>query len=157
MWATEEHHSNGQVDWTAKNWKYKGEFWLSGPGHQGRDTTYRWACDHRTDLTTYIISLVSSICEKCCNQAGKSFVVWEKTVEIKIQEGLADWQYHTPANLPSSMCWQWWKQPQDGWRCALCLTPQPEHHLGPWKASPVEAWNPRKRSVRQGLISKIAS
>ena len=56
--ATEEHQNNQQADQAAKikvsqvdlDWQHKGEQFMAhwahdSSGHQGRDATYRWACD----------------------------------------------------------------------------------------------------------------
>ena len=56
--ATEEHQNNQQVDQAVNaevaevdlDWQQKGELFIDPwvhdtSGHQGRDETYRWACD----------------------------------------------------------------------------------------------------------------
>lgn len=77
-WANEEHRNNRQVDPAAKNkvsqvnldWHHKVELFLAqwthdASGHQGRDVTYRWACDQGVDLTMETISQVIHNCETC--------------------------------------------------------------------------------------------
>ncbi|KAK4825458.1 LOW QUALITY PROTEIN: hypothetical protein QYF61_027613 [Mycteria americana] len=62
--ATEEHQNNQQVRQAAQievaqvdlDWQHKGELFIAQwahdtSGHQGRDVTYRWACDRGLDLT----------------------------------------------------------------------------------------------------------
>ncbi|GAB0209796.1 hypothetical protein GRJ2_003445300 [Grus japonensis] len=83
--ATEEHQNNQQMDQAAKievaqidqldlDWQCKGELFIAcwahdTSGHQGRDATYRWACDQGVDLTMDTIAQVIHECETCCNQA----------------------------------------------------------------------------------------
>ncbi|KAK4829588.1 hypothetical protein QYF61_005688 [Mycteria americana] len=74
--ATEEHQNNQQVDQAAKtevtqvdlDWQHKGELFTAQwahdtSGHQGRDSTYRWACDWGLDLTMDTIAQVIHECE----------------------------------------------------------------------------------------------
>ncbi|GAB0206491.1 hypothetical protein GRJ2_003114700 [Grus japonensis] len=74
--ATEEHQNKQQVDQAAKiegaqvdlDWQHKGELFIAWwahdtSGHQGRDATYRWACDRGVDLTMDAISQVIHECE----------------------------------------------------------------------------------------------
>ncbi|KAJ7411928.1 hypothetical protein BTVI_48137 [Pitangus sulphuratus] len=76
--ANEEHRNNEQVDRTARikvsqvdlDWQHEGELFLAQwahdtSGHQGRDATYRWACDRGVDLTMDSISQVIHDCETC--------------------------------------------------------------------------------------------
>ncbi|RMC19034.1 hypothetical protein DUI87_03638 [Hirundo rustica rustica] len=75
--ANEEHHNNEQVDKAAKvkvsqvdlDWQHKGEVFLAhwahdASGYQGRDATYRWACDRGVDLTDNISQVIHN-CETC--------------------------------------------------------------------------------------------
>jgi len=74
--ATEEHQNNHQVDQAAKtevaqvdlDWQHKRELFIvrwahDSSGHQGRDATYRWACDRGVDLTIDTIAQVIHECE----------------------------------------------------------------------------------------------
>ncbi|GAB0205241.1 hypothetical protein GRJ2_002989700 [Grus japonensis] len=76
--ATEEHRNNQQVDQAAKievsqvdlDWQRKGELFIARcahdtSGHQGRDATYRWACDQGVDLSMDAISHIIHQCETC--------------------------------------------------------------------------------------------
>ncbi|GAB0209282.1 hypothetical protein GRJ2_003393900 [Grus japonensis] len=76
--ATEEHQNNQQVNQAAKievaqvdlDWQHKGELFIARwahdtSGHQGRDGTYRWACDRGVDLSMEAISQVIHQCETC--------------------------------------------------------------------------------------------
>ncbi|GAB0207567.1 hypothetical protein GRJ2_003222400 [Grus japonensis] len=76
--ATEEHENNQQVDQAAKievaqvdlDWQRKGELFIARwahdtSGHQGRDATYRWACDRGVDLSMDAISQIIHECETC--------------------------------------------------------------------------------------------
>ena len=95
--------NNHQVDQAAKtevaqvdpDWQHKGELLITRwaydtSGHQGRDATYRWACDRGVDLTMDTIAQVIHECETCaaiksCNQAsqaGKASVVWRTMAKI---------------------------------------------------------------------------
>ena len=78
--ATEEHQNNQQVDKAARievaqvdlDWQHKGELFLARwahdtSGHQGRDATYRWACDRGVGLTMDTIAQVIHEYETCCN------------------------------------------------------------------------------------------
>jgi len=73
-----ECQNNRQVHQIAKTevsqvdlgWQYKSELLIAQwahdtSGHQGRDMTYRWACDRRMDLTMDIIEQVIHECETC--------------------------------------------------------------------------------------------
>lgn len=74
--AAGEHHNNGQVHQAAKiklsqldvDWQHKRELFLAwwahdASDHQGRDATYRWACDCGVDLTMDITCQVVYYCE----------------------------------------------------------------------------------------------
>ncbi|GAB0207853.1 hypothetical protein GRJ2_003251000 [Grus japonensis] len=89
--ATEEHQNNQQVDQAAKievaqvdlDWQCKGELFIARwahdtSGHQGRDATYRWACDRGVDLTMEAISQVIHQCETCAaiKQAKRVKPLW---------------------------------------------------------------------------------
>ncbi|KAM9591252.1 uncharacterized protein ACIBXB_006123 [Morphnus guianensis] len=76
--ATEEHQNNQQADQAAKtevsqvdlDWQRRGELFMAQwahdtSGHQGRDATYRWACDRGVALTTDTIAQVIHECETC--------------------------------------------------------------------------------------------
>ncbi|KAK4806899.1 hypothetical protein QYF61_012620 [Mycteria americana] len=107
--ATGEHQKNQQVDQAAKtevaqvdlDWQHKGElfiaWWASGPGdtsgHQGRDATYRWACDRGVDLTMDTIAQVIHECETCAaiKQAKRLKPLWYGGRWLKYQYGEA-WQ-----------------------------------------------------------------
>ena len=89
--ATEEHQNNQQVDQAAKievaqvdlDWQHKGELFIAQwahdtSGHQGRDATYRWACDRGADLTMDTIAQVIHECETCVaiKQAKRLKPLW---------------------------------------------------------------------------------
>ncbi|KAK4806844.1 LOW QUALITY PROTEIN: hypothetical protein QYF61_012565 [Mycteria americana] len=89
--ATEEHQNNQQVDQAAKievaqvdlDWQHKGELFIARwahdtSGHQGRDATYRWACDRGVDLTMDTIAQVIHECETCAaiKQAKRLKPLW---------------------------------------------------------------------------------
>jgi len=74
--ATEEQKNNHQVDRAASievaqidlNWRNKGELFLAPwahetSGHQGRDTTCKWARDRGVDLTMDAIAQIIHDCE----------------------------------------------------------------------------------------------
>ncbi|KAK4826892.1 hypothetical protein QYF61_012080 [Mycteria americana] len=76
--ATGEHENNQQVDQPAKievaqvdlDWQHEGELLIAWwahdtSGHQGRDATYRWACDRGVDLTMDTIAQIIHECETC--------------------------------------------------------------------------------------------
>jgi len=71
--ATDKHQNNHQVDQAAKievaqvdlHWQHKGEVFIARwahdtSGHQGRDMTYRWACDRGVTIAQAIHE-----CETC--------------------------------------------------------------------------------------------
>ncbi|RMC19116.1 hypothetical protein DUI87_03720 [Hirundo rustica rustica] len=104
--ANEEHHNNEQVDKAAKvkvsqvdlDWQHKGEVFLArwahdASGHQGRDATYRWACDRGVDLTMDSISQVTHNCETCTaiKQAKRVKPLWYGGRWLKYRYGEA-WQ-----------------------------------------------------------------
>ncbi|GAB0209769.1 hypothetical protein GRJ2_003442600 [Grus japonensis] len=89
--ATEEHQNNQQVDQAAKievaqvdlDWQRKGELFIprcshDTPGHQGRESTYRWTRDRGVDLTMDAISQVIHECETCTaiKQAKRVKPLW---------------------------------------------------------------------------------
>ncbi|GAB0205808.1 hypothetical protein GRJ2_003046400 [Grus japonensis] len=89
--ATEEHQNNQQVDQAGKtevaqvdlDWQRKGELFIARwahdtSGHQGRDATYRWACDRGVDLSMDAISQVIHQCETCATikQAKRVKPLW---------------------------------------------------------------------------------
>ncbi|KAK4806877.1 hypothetical protein QYF61_012598 [Mycteria americana] len=104
--ATEEHQNNQQVDQAAKievaqvdlDWQHKGELFTAHwahdtSGHQGRDATYRWACDRGVDLTMDTIAQVIHECETCAaiKQAKQLKPLWYGGRWLKYQYGEA-WQ-----------------------------------------------------------------
>ncbi|KAK4806879.1 hypothetical protein QYF61_012600 [Mycteria americana] len=104
--ATEEHQNNQQVDQAAKievaqvdlDWQHKGELFIAHwahdtSGHQGRDATYRWACDRGVDLTMDTIAQVIHECETCAaiKQAKQLKPLWYGGRWLKYQYGEA-WQ-----------------------------------------------------------------
>ncbi|GAB0208574.1 hypothetical protein GRJ2_003323100 [Grus japonensis] len=104
--ATEEHQNNQQVDQAAKievaqvdlDWQHKGELFIAQcahdtSGHQGRDATYRWACDQGVDLSMDIISQVIHECETCAaiKQAKWVKPLWYGGQWLKYKYGEA-WQ-----------------------------------------------------------------
>ncbi|OPJ71636.1 hypothetical protein AV530_007779 [Patagioenas fasciata monilis] len=104
--ATEEHLNNQQADQAAKiqvaevdlDRKHKGELFLArqahdASGHQGRDTTYKWAHDRGADLTMDAISQVIHECETCTviKQAKRLKPVWYGGRWLKYKYGEA-WQ-----------------------------------------------------------------
>ncbi|GAB0209291.1 hypothetical protein GRJ2_003394800 [Grus japonensis] len=104
--ATEEHQNNQQVDQDAKievaqvdlDWQHKGELFIARwahdtSGHQGRDGTYRWACDRGVDLSMEAISQVIHQCETCAaiKQAKRVKPLWYGGQWLKYKYGEA-WQ-----------------------------------------------------------------
>ncbi|GAB0205118.1 hypothetical protein GRJ2_002977400 [Grus japonensis] len=104
--ATEEHQNNQQVDQAAKievaqvdlDWQRKGELFIARwahdtSGHQGRDETYRWACDRGVDLSMDTISQVIHQCETCAviKQAKRVKPLWYGGRWLKYKYGEA-WQ-----------------------------------------------------------------
>ncbi|GAB0175673.1 hypothetical protein GRJ2_000032500 [Grus japonensis] len=104
--ATEEHQNNQQVDQAAKievaqvdlDWQRKGELFIAWwahdiSGHQGRDATYRWACDRGVDLSMDAISQVIHQCETCSviKQAKRVKPLWYGGQWLKYKYGEA-WQ-----------------------------------------------------------------
>ncbi|GAB0210190.1 hypothetical protein GRJ2_003484800 [Grus japonensis] len=104
--ATEEHQNNQQVDQAAKievaqvdlDWQRKGELFIARwahdtSGHQGRDATYRWACDRGVDLTMDAISQVIHQCETCAviKQVKRVKPLWYGGRWLKYKYGEA-WQ-----------------------------------------------------------------
>ncbi|KAK4806833.1 hypothetical protein QYF61_005629 [Mycteria americana] len=104
--ATEEHQNNQQVDQAAKievaqvdlDWQHKGELFIARwahdtSGHQGRDATYRWACDGGVDLTMDTIAQVIHECETCAaiKQARQLKPLWYGGQWLKYKYGEA-WQ-----------------------------------------------------------------
>ncbi|GAB0188949.1 hypothetical protein GRJ2_001360200 [Grus japonensis] len=104
--ATEEHQNNQQVDQAAKievaqvdlDWQRKGELFIARwahdtSGHQGRDATYRWACDRGVDLSMDAISQVIHQCETCAaiKQAKRVKPLWYGGRWLKYKYGEA-WQ-----------------------------------------------------------------
>ncbi|GAB0208026.1 hypothetical protein GRJ2_003268300 [Grus japonensis] len=102
--ATEEHQNNQQVDQAAKievaqvdlDWQHKGELFTAWQahdtsGHQGRDATYRWACDRGVDLTMDAIAQVIHECETCAaiNQAKRLKPLWYGGRWLKYKYGEA--------------------------------------------------------------------
>ena len=58
------------------DWQHKGELFIARwahdtSGHQGRDATYRWACDRGVDLTMDTIARVIHECETCSIKQAK--------------------------------------------------------------------------------------
>jgi len=52
------------------DWRHKGELFIAQwahdtSGHQGRDATYRGACDRGVDFTMYTIAQIIHECETC--------------------------------------------------------------------------------------------
>ncbi|XP_064902006.1 uncharacterized protein LOC135577289 [Columba livia] len=104
--ATKEHLNNQQADQAAKikvaevdlDWQHKGELFLAqwahdASGHQGRDATYKWACDRGVDLTMDTISQVIHKRETCTEikQAKRLKAVWYGGRWLKYKYGEA-WQ-----------------------------------------------------------------
>ncbi|KAK4806933.1 hypothetical protein QYF61_027300 [Mycteria americana] len=104
--ATEEHQHNQQVDQAAKievaqvdlDWQHKGELFIARwahdtSGHQGRDATYRWACDRGVDLTMDTIAQGSHECATCAaiKQAKRLKPLWYGGRWLKYKYGEA-WQ-----------------------------------------------------------------
>ncbi|GAB0208620.1 hypothetical protein GRJ2_003327700 [Grus japonensis] len=104
--ATEEHQNNQQVDQAAKievaqvdlDWQRKGELFIARwahdtSGHQGRDATYRWACDRGVELAMDTISEVIHQCETCAaiKQAKQLKPLWYGGRWLKYKYGEA-WQ-----------------------------------------------------------------
>ncbi|KAK4830667.1 hypothetical protein QYF61_012767 [Mycteria americana] len=104
--ATEEHQNNQQVDQAAQievaqvdlDWQDKGELFIAWwahdtSGHQGRDATYRWACDRGVDLTMDTIAQVIHECETCATikQAKLLKPFWYGGQWLKYKYGEA-WQ-----------------------------------------------------------------
>ena len=104
--STEEHQNTHQADLASKikvaevdlNWQHKGEpslaWWARDAlGHQGRDATYRWACDQGVDLTMDIIAQVIHNCKTCAaiEQAKQLKPLWYGGQWLKYKYGEA-WQ-----------------------------------------------------------------
>ncbi|KAK4806863.1 hypothetical protein QYF61_012584 [Mycteria americana] len=104
--ATEEHQNNQQVDQAAKievaqvdlDWQHKGELFIARwahdtSGHQGKDATYRWACDRGVDLTMDPTAQVIHECETCAaiKQAKQLKPLWYGGRWLKYKYGEA-WQ-----------------------------------------------------------------
>ncbi|GAB0186329.1 hypothetical protein GRJ2_001098200 [Grus japonensis] len=102
--ATEEHQNNHQVDQAAKievaqvdlDWQRKGELFIARwahdtSGHQGRDATYRWACDRGVDLSMDAISQVIHQRETCAaiKQAKRVKPLWYGGRWLKYKYGEA--------------------------------------------------------------------
>ena len=86
--ATEEHQNNQQVDQAVNaevaevdlDWQQKGE-WFIDPwvhdtlGHQGRDETYRWACDWAVVQT---MDSTGQVLQDCETRAAVKQAKWLK-------------------------------------------------------------------------------
>jgi len=115
-WDTKEHQNNQQMDQAYEtevaqvdlNWQQKGELFIARwahdtSGHQGSDTTYRWAHDRGVDLTMDIIAQVIRECEMCCNQTGKASVVWRTMAYITLPQ-TRQGRHHPPDGSKQIPC-----------------------------------------------------
>ncbi|KAF4793359.1 hypothetical protein TURU_112082 [Turdus rufiventris] len=105
-----EEHQNQQVDHAAGievaqvdlDWQHKGELFLAQwahdtSGYQGRDATYRWACDRGVDLT---VDTITQVIQLTLQSIGYHLRVSIKTVEEAYSsrpdlKDVPDWELYT--------------------------------------------------------------
>lgn len=129
--------------------------WAHGTSHQQeRDATHWQAHDWGLELTMDSISQVIHNCKPrtAIQQTKRVKPLWFNGLWWKVQGSLADWLYHTSTNPPQQALHAY-NDRNNHWMagdipCALghCL----EHHLRPWKASPVAAWYPERTESANG-------